>query len=358
MIKVKDQNGKIHDIDIKKVERLESDGTFIIHGKENNYNVVLHVIIDELGEIHKLPHSPTEYIRLMVPFTKKVNVTDSLKAQLEGQTITENKKKEPKKPFRVFLDKPNMKVYVTLTDAGILGYLNNISSTPNIITDENNIKFYELSDIQFEKLKDDYDVNIAILNKSKKDDIIAYMKKRIADLLINMRYFVETEKNIDYLTKNLIIDILNRNKMISILPDSTYKEELFRILYYDLMDMQSTGDGLNLSNDRAVNYNRKFESMVKLFEIRGKNIDFTNVQEILLDIGRNLTACVNLDGIIEPRVWFLVEQLLNRIIEKILTCDDDLLREEIKKFDKNNLMYGQIMYDLENHLYGRNQEIK
>lgn len=358
MIEIKDQAGKIHNIEIKKVERLESDGTFIIHGKEKDYSVIHHVIIDELGKVHKLPHSSNEYIKLLLPFTKKVDVTASLKEQLEGQKVDELEKKGPKKQLRAFLDNQTKKVYVTLTDAQLLGYLSNISSTPTIITDENNINYYELSNIQLEKLKDEYEISVTYINKNNKNDIVEYMKKRITALLVDLRYYLETDGKLDYYTRSLIIDVLNLNKMISILPDSNYKEEMLRVLYYDLVDMVSTAQGLNLSDDRANNYNRKYESLMKIFEIRGKNIDFTNVQEILLNIGRNLTACVNLDGIIEPRVWFLVEQLLNRIIEKILTCDDDLLREEIKKFDKNNLMYGQIMYDLENRLYGRDQETK
>ncbi len=360
MIEVKDPNGKIHNIAIKKVERLESDGTFIVHGRENDYNVIMHIIIDPLGKIHKLPHNSMEYIKLMMPHIKRVDVTNSLLEQLNGKSVDTIEKEKPKKEMILYYDNQKKKMYITLTDASMLGYLNDLSPSYSheIVNDgkENGLKYYELNDNQLRELTEKYIAKVMNFTPNNKDDVVEYMKSRISKLLLDIKYYLENEGKTDYQTKTLIREALTKNQMISMLPDSEYKEHLMRILYYDLMDVQSTCQGLNLSDSRARNYNEKIKSLNEILDYRSKDLDLSNVKELLRDIGNSLNECVRLDGIIEPRVWFLVEEFINNLVEKILTSDDTMFREQISNYNKNNLLYGQIMYELNNHLEGHIQE--
>ncbi len=71
MIKVRysnDEQGFIHNVDVKKAERLQ-DGTFLIRGKENGYTQVLHLSVDGYGNFSRIPHTSIEYIKLMLPLS-------------------------------------------------------------------------------------------------------------------------------------------------------------------------------------------------------------------------------------------------------------------------------------------------
>ena len=79
--------GEVHKIEIKRIERIEKDGTFLLRGKENGYNVVVHLEVDGFGRFHKLPTKSIEYVKLMSPFVGKVDVTKNLTGYLDGQKI-------------------------------------------------------------------------------------------------------------------------------------------------------------------------------------------------------------------------------------------------------------------------------
>ena len=354
MIEVKDANSKIHNIEIKKVERLESDGTFIVHGKENGYNVILHIIIDPLGKIHKLPHNSMEYIKLMMPHTKKVDVTNSLLEQLNGRQA-DTQEIKPKKQLIFYFNTQDKEMYITLTDA-INNSLNMDSHQIINGNKDNTLKLYKLDDNQVRDLREKYDVKVINFEPYNKDELAEYMKSRISKLLIDIKYHLEMEKSTDYQTKTLIKDALTKNQMISLLPDSPYKDNLLRILYYDLNDIVSTCQGLNLSDDRAKNYSEKIKSLNDVLDYRCKDLDLTNVKQLFTDIENLLDECVRYDGIIEPRTWFLIEEFINKLLERILTSDDTLLRNYyLTAYNKNNLLYGQIMYELNEHLLGKKE---
>ena len=345
MVEIIDQSGKTHNVDIKKVERFESDGTFLIRGKENGYNVVLHISIDPLGKVEKITHSSKDYIRLMLPFNKKTDVTNSLKSQLEGQKIVEQVINKTKQPITMYYDKDKQKLYLSRLDADSLGYIKDGELTDN---DD----YYELTSMQVEMVKDQYNVSVAQLTrKNNYDDLSEYIKSQVSRQYLDLQYYIDNNYTMEPEIEQIVSKVVNLNKVTSSLPEGKQKDGLMMVLYYDLLDQIRTTQGFNLSPERYKNYNYKVEAINRLLGLKESKlgIDLTVTKNILKDINNSLKACINKDGIIEPKTWFLIENFIYEIIECIL-LDDIKFKEVINNYNNSNLTYSQIMFELNEHL--------
>ena len=295
MIKVRypNENGFNHNIEIKKIERLEGDGTFLVRGRENGYNVLLHLDVDGFGRFHKLPTSTAEYLKLMMPFTKRVDVTENLKGYLNGQNIDSlPEKQKPIDTIKMFYHPLLRKMYIYKENAIDLGFISGekkYNNTNGIIDSNLTLinNYYEISDMQFEQIKDKYKIQVIKfkiketkkskhefnhLNFAKNDDIKTFFEQRIAKLLIDLKYYLEVQGKIDDPTRQLIIQLIDHEKSINKLPNTEYKNELLNILYYDMIDLLSTVRGLNLSYERVGNYNKKADSYAKLLMMKEKEL--------------------------------------------------------------------------------------
>lgn len=363
-------NGSIHKIEIKKIERFEKDGTFLVHGIENGYNVILHLAIDPLGKIYKIPHTGMEYLKLSLPVYAKVNVTSSLLKQLDGKKIvTVMKEKKSNEVIKMYYHKPLHKMFITKNTAYELGYINdkelhNFDDNNVILSDNDlNTRFYELSDYNFDIIKDKYKVEVVnfIVSEKKTDDMPpynelgeTYIDSEIKKLLMDLKYQLQKQGKVDPPTRDLVIKLIRRERTIKQLPKGEMRDEISRILYYDLQDLVSTTQGLNLSDNRAKNFNLKVESLNKLLTLKENGIDLSNIKELFKDIKENLNESFNYDHTIDVRTWFIIESYINSLIETILVNDDFEFRQGISKFNKNDVLYGQIMYDLRNKIEGKN----
>ena len=362
--------GTVHRIVIKKIERFEKDGTFLVHGKENGFNVVLHLAIDPLGKIYKIPHTGMEYLKLSLPVYKKVNVTKSLLSQLDGKIVTSIKEdKKSDEVIKMFYHPQLHKMFITKNTAHELGYIDDKElhdfDDNNVILSDNdlNTRFYELSDINFGTIKDKYKVEVVnfLVSEKKTDDMPpyndlgeTYIDSEIKKLLMDLKYYIQKQGKVDPPTRDLVIKLIQRERTIKQLPKGEMRDEISQILYYDLQDLVSTTQGLNLSDNRAKNYNLKVESINKLLTLKENGIDLSNVKELFKDIKESLNESFNYDHTIDIRTWFIIESYINSLIETILVNDEFKFRQEISKFNKNDVLYGQIMYDLRNKIEGKN----
>ena len=386
MIEVKYQSGQTHNIEIRKAERIESDGTYLIHGKENGLNVILHVQKTDNGKYIKIPRNSAEYMALIRPSVKKIDVTNEFKA------LDKEEPKERRGLFSSFGDN-NIKIYID--KKGALFITAKLAAKFGFIKKEEipyykaysydgsakNVPNYQLKIGDFEQIKRNnvvkfiplqYEILVSInipkeplrsedlphevihmpAPKTQDDEMREIVKNRITKLLIDIRYYLENEEQVDDQTKTLIRGALARNKMISMLANSNYKDNLLKILYFDLMDIQSSCHGLNLSSDRTKNYTEKIHALYEILDYRGKGLDVTPVKELFKNIEYYQNECVRYDGILEPRVWFMVEKFTNDLIDKILISDDTAFKELMNTYNKDNLLYGQIIHELNNHLLG------
>lgn len=378
MIKVRypNENGFNHNIEIKKIERLEGDGTFLVRGRENGYNVLLHLDVDGFGRFHKLPTSTAEYLKLMMPFTKRVDVTENLKGYLNGQNIDSlPEKQKPIDTIKMFYHPLLRKMYIYKENAIDLGFISGekkYNNTNGIIDSNLTLinNYYEISDMQFEQIKDKYKIQVIKfkiketkkskhefnhLNFAKNDDIKTFFEQRIAKLLIDLKYYLEVQGKIDDPTRQLIIQLIDHEKSINKLPNTEYKNELLNILYYDMIDLLSTVRGLNLSYERVGNYNKKADSYAKLLMMKEKELgmDLSNVKDLINDIQDNLNESYKLTSAIEPNTWSLVQTFTNNLSE-VLLQDEVLFRKQIASYNKDNLLYNQIIFELRNYIEGKN----
>ena len=364
MIKVRyseDEKGFIHNIDIKKVERLANDGTFLIRGKENGYNVILHVMVDPLGNFYKIPHTSKEYIKLMLPFIKKVDVTKSLKPQLDGLEIdTMKTEKKSNKTIKMFYHPEFKKMYISLNTAYELGYIKNPSNSTDdyIIDRDTNVdeKYFEINNITYEQIKDKYHIEVVrfeIIEK-KKDDSNSYIESRTAKLLMDLKYYLTQKGSVDDDVRKMITWIINREKVVANYPKDEYKEELQLLLYYDLEDLINTARGLNLSDDRVKNYGQKVESFNNILTMREDFLDLSIVREVLQDIQEKVDEAFKLNNAIDPNTWMLIETFTNELVDALMIVDFDEFRKKISTFNKNNMLYSQIIYQLNNYIEGKN----
>ena len=154
-----------------------------------------------------------------------------------------------------------------------------------------------------------------------------YIKARIAQLLRNLRFYLENEGKTDFKTRNILTHVLNSNKLVTELPDSEYKEELLLILFYDMEDVLSTAQGLNLSPDRVNNYKAKVLSLNKLLDFKGNGIYLNNVKGLLSDIQSKMEECLQETHAIDPNTWFLIQTFINNLFDHILMDSDEVLKE-------------------------------
>lgn len=361
--------GTVHRIVIKKIERFEKDGTFLVHGTENGFNVVLHLDIDPYGKIYKIPHTGLEYLKLSMPVYKKVNVTKSLLSQLDGKIVTSIKEdKKSDEVIKMFYHPQLHKMYISKDTANKLGYLDNkelhnFDDRPIIMNNNDLVsRFYELTDIKFDLIKDKYKVEVVNFNiaEQKEPDVPyndlgnTYIDSEIKKLLMDLKYYLQQQGKVDPPTRDLVIKLIQRERTIKELPKGEFREEISQILYYDLKDLVATAQGFNLSDERAKNYNMKVESINKLLALKENGIDLSNVKELFKDIKENLNETFNYDNTIDARTWFLIENYINSLIETLLINDEFKFRLEISKFNKNGVLYGQIMFELRNKLEGKN----
>ena len=378
MIKVRypNENGFNHNIEIRKIERIEGDGTFLVRGMENGFNVLLHLDVDGFGRFHKLAPSTADYIKLMMPFTKRVDVTENLKGYLNGQNIDSlPEKQKPIDTIKMFYHPLLRKMYIYKENAIDLGFISGekkYNNTNGIIDSNLTLinNYYEISDMQFEQIKDKYKIQVIKfkiketkkpkhefnhLNFAKNDDIKTFFEQRIAKLLIDLKYYLEVQGKIDDPTRQLIIQLIDHEKSINKLPNTEYKNELLNILYYDMIDLLSTVRGLNLSYERVGNYNKKADSYAKLLMMKEKELgmDLSNVKDLINDIQDNLNESYKLTSAIEPNTWSLVQTFTNNLSE-VLLQDEVLFRKQIASYNKDNLLYNQIIFELRNYIEGKN----
>ena len=361
--------GTVHRIVIKKIERFEKDGTFLIHGTENGFNVVLHLDIDPYGKIYKIPHTGLEYLKLSMPVYKKVNVTKSLLSQLDGKIVTSIKEeKKSDEVIKMFYHPQLHKMYISKDTAYKLGYiddkvLHNYDDHSTILNDNDlNQRFFELNDIKFGLIKDKYKIDVTnlIISEQKEPEVpynelgTTYIDSEIKKLLMDLKYYLQEQGKVDPPTRDLVIKLIQRERTIKELPKGEFREEISQILYYDLQDLVYTTKGLNLSDERAKNYNMKVESINKLLTLKENGRDLSNVKELFKDIKENLNETFSYDHVIDVRTWFLIENYINSLIETLLINDAFKFRQEISKFNKNDVLYGQIMFELRNKLEGKN----
>ena len=171
---------------------------------------------------------------------------------------------------------------------------------------------------------------------------------------MDLKYQLQKQGKVDPPTRDLVIKLIRRERTIKQLPKGEMRDEISRILYYDLQDLVSTTQGLNLSDNRAKNFNLKVESLNKLLTLKENGIDLSNIKELFKDIKESLNESFNYDHTIDVRTWFIIESYINSLIETILVNDDFEFRQGISKFNKNDVLYGQIMYDLRNKIEGKN----
>ena len=379
MIKVRypNENGFNHNIEIRKIERIEGDGTFLVRGMENGFNVLLHLDVDGFGRFHKLPTSTAEYLKLMMPFTKRVDVTENLKGHLNGQNIDSlPEKQKPIDTIKMFYHPVHKKMYIYKENAIDLGYITGdkkYNDTNGIIDSDLTLRnnYYEISDMQFEQIKEKYKIQVVKfklkevkkqqphefnhLNFAKNDDIKTFFEQRIAKLLMDLKYYLEVQGKVDDPTRNLIIQLISHEKEINKLPNTEYKNELLSVLYFDMIDLLSTVRGLNLSYERVGNYNKKADSYTKLLMIKEKELgmDLSNVKALVNDIQDNLNEAYKLTSGIEPSTWSLVQTFTNNLSE-VLLQDEVMFRKQIATYNKDNLLYNQIIFELRNYIEGKN----
>ena len=154
-------------------------------------------------------------------------------------------------------------------------------------------------------------------------------------------------------TRSLITQLIAREKKITNYPNGEYKEELLNILYCDMVDILSTARGLNLSHERVGNYNKKVDSYMKLLSMKEKDMDLSNVKEILNDIEDNINEAYKLTNAVDPRTWFLIETFTNGLTNVLLIEDPNLFRRQISLYNKDNLLYNQIIFQLTNYIEGK-----
>lgn len=288
MIIVKDPivNGKesTHKIEIKKIEKIESDGTYLVRGIENNLRTIMHISIDQDGNIYKIPHSSIDYLKLVLPHVKKVDVTNSLKSQIDGQ---------------------------------IVYYINN---KPNITHEEDN-----------------------------------HIELQIREMLIDLRAYLSQRKKFDSETIDLILQFIKQENSIILLPNSAFKNELLNIMLYEFKDLLNYAKGNNESELRINNYNKKVNSLIKLLSMKGKFLDLSNIDELLISIEERLKELSSLDNSIDPRCWYLIELFIQNLIDVLLITNYDEFKKKISLFNKNNLLYKQIIYELDNYFIENNQ---
>ncbi len=76
-------DGTVHRIMIGKVLKIEKDETYLVYGKDNGTEVVIHMARTEESFV-KIPHNNKDYLILQSPLLKKKDVTSSLKPMLSG----------------------------------------------------------------------------------------------------------------------------------------------------------------------------------------------------------------------------------------------------------------------------------
>ena len=175
-----------------------------------------------------------------------------------------------------------------------------------------------------------------------------YIKASIPRLLRELKCYLENNGKRDFETKNIISNAIEKTPIVTKLPEGEFKEELYLILYYDLMDAVSTAQGLNLSDDRVKNYISKVESINKALDLKGKDIDLTNVKELLKEIEDRLKECLDLTHMISPKTWLIVENFISILVNDILRNEQEFKDYMINTYTKDNMMYNMIINDLDN----------
>ena len=372
-VRYQGENGledRIHKIDIKKVERFEKDGTFLVKGIDNGYSVTLHLSIDPLGNIFKIPHTSAENLKLMLPVYKKVNVTKNMIDQLNGKVVrvlaTSNEKKE-KKNVTFYYHPTLRKIFMTKATAYELGLsdkVHNDMHVSTVITKDTDLNkdFLEISNVEFDTLKERCNINVVyfkIVENIKEETPFndlgdTYVDSEIKKLLMDLKYNLEKQGKVDNKTRNIIMQLIQRERTINNLPNGAYKDELREVLYLDLLDIVSTVQGLNLSEDRVVNYNKKAVCLRKILKMKEVDLDLSNVIELVDNIEEALNEAYKLNNMIEPRTWYLIETFVINLVETLIISDRNKFRLEISKFNENDLTYGQIMFELRNFIEGKN----
>jgi len=186
-----------------------------------------------------------------------------------------------------------------------------------------------------------------------------YIKAQTVKLLRDLRYYIEIEGKTDFQTRTIIMHALESNKFISELEDSEYKEELMLILFYDMMDVLSTARGLNLSPDRVDNYKAKVVSFNKILDLKFKDLDLSNLKEMLANIESKMEESLAKTHAIDPSVWFLIQTFVNTLMDRLLLDEEKELKEHlVSVYKKDNLLYNLILNGIDTYIENNKKDTK
>lgn len=390
---VKYPDGKIHEIDIKSVEEFERDGTFLVRGYENGRSVVLHMTRTVDGKFAKIPHSSLEYVLLMSPMVRKMNVTGTVKVQLDTMGligsmdskesafayIKPELKPTPRKEYKyavatkakvlVYINERGTK-FVTYSTAYNLGlergmtrdkFHDALSSEPNLL----DVPGHVLTDEEFNFIEKNFEIEYVRMvtekrgplrdekheykstNQQKEKRELSYNERGVQESLKGLRELLKTNNINHGGLQNIILYILGRNKNIMKLEPGLSRDCLMYSLWVDIEDMKSFLTGDYKPDQILKNYRTKINA-IHQYLIYAKidcNLTITMLMDVLemLRDKYNRTGTITFDDMYEPEI------ILDGIVRIITDTKKEELQGKLDEYMTNNAHYNRI----KNSLSGR-----
>ena len=364
---------KKHDIEVKKVQLIEKDGTYLIHGREKGRSVVLHMKKNSDGSFSKIPETPEVYFKLQLPLTRKKNVTKVMKSELESSGLIgsteyeEERKKNPEPRFAtatksmiiVYVDEMGFK-YVTAATAYDTRlsdrltkeqFLKALDSSPNLL----DVPLYHLTDEEVAYLEKNYEIeyrNVAKKTGRVKNDeplsreeyrrsepveeTASYMERKVSQSLKALKVVMTNHKPTNGYLQKMLLFILNRNASIMSVKDQSARDSLLVEQYHDIDDIKDLLVGRIFPEKLLQNFEHKITSLIDYCYKVG--IDYTMMSKILYDLYEKLQNKYERTGSLAIEDLYEIFILIDGITIT-LTNGKDNPQEELDSYLTNNAHY-------------------
>lgn len=392
-----------HDIEVKKVEQIESDGTYLIHGRENGRSVILHMK-REGDTFLKIPETSMEYIRLSSPFLRKRNVTSEVKPSLDripliGSTRyepaklwetkpfeAEERRKEEEPPKVLTASRKKIKVYVdglakyiTMSAAYELSFEKGLtkedyhkilssdssfilSSPSHLLTNEEfeiikknfEIEYVELKRPKTVERKEEPKPTIKlsdfhfgkpketpIVEEKKEEPEPSHIEKEISNSLKELKELLKNNKAKHGGVNNIILFLLKRNQEIMKLEPGFARDCLFVELYHDLSDMKQFVQGRFFPERVLENLELKINALMDYLMTIG--IDYKMTIRMLYNILEMLHNKNEREGNLLFDDIYETEILINGIIITVTSSKKEEIQKNLDSYMENNAHYNNTM---------------